>query len=366
MNSHQIEVQPKSERGESSAVAQGFDRINQPDGYLFDVPHEFLCPISHEIIAIPATDSIGLHMYDASQLATWLRIKNTSPLTNEEVDKRVVIHQELYNRMRQYFQNLLKKDEKALNDGKHAESLQLIQSHARGVQSSDPCIQELIDFCRLNNIALTVPKISFFYRRVSILPIRPLAERVPANLGYVIVRPIQEEPVAGIPVIIPPQRIIPRPIASEASPLDFRVIVMSGEMLLYNTVGVMTGWMLSSLLSSMPAYMVMPVPFGVLLPLNIALFRARNRPGGLLGSVTGLMHGLSTIAISYALQEDQVATWASPLINAAPAVLTAALPVLCRPGSSFRNAVHSFWQRRRAQPQPDVEAVPMDHIARIA
>lgn len=351
---------------ELPAVLQGFDRIELSDGYCFDVPHEFLCPISSDLIAIPATDSIGLHLYEASLLASWLRIKSVSPLTNEPIRKRIVINQTFYDRMRLFFQELLQKDADILNDGKHAASLMLIKLHARGIQSDDKCIQDLTHFCRENKIKIKVPAAVSFFKKSKVRPVEQLEGEAQAVFGLQDV-PLMQEHIARFPED-EVQEIAPPALRVSMSPplSNYNWDRSSGDILLGNTVGIMTGWIVANRFSSMlAAYITLPTPFLVMLPFDIHFFNSARRPGPLLGLASGLVLGASTIAMTYALQGSQAVSWAPPVMNAVPAILTAALPSLCRSGSAFRSNMHGFWQRRREAPQPALESAAEERLARI-
>ena len=51
---------------------------------------DFLCPISREIMSDPVIATDG-HTYERQMIAEWLRIKRTSPLTNERMDSNVLL-----------------------------------------------------------------------------------------------------------------------------------------------------------------------------------------------------------------------------------------------------------------------------------
>ena len=53
-------------------------------------PHEYLCPISHEIMEDPVLCSDG-HTYETANIEEWLRNHNTSPLTNLALETNVLI-----------------------------------------------------------------------------------------------------------------------------------------------------------------------------------------------------------------------------------------------------------------------------------
>jgi len=45
---------------------------------------EFLCPITHDLLREPVVANDG-HTYEKSAIEKWLRTKNLSPMTNEEM-----------------------------------------------------------------------------------------------------------------------------------------------------------------------------------------------------------------------------------------------------------------------------------------
>lgn len=60
-----------------------------PDDYQGPpIPHDFLCPITHEIMADPVRASDG-HNYEFSALSRWALHNDTSPLTRQPLDPRV-------------------------------------------------------------------------------------------------------------------------------------------------------------------------------------------------------------------------------------------------------------------------------------
>jgi hypothetical protein len=55
-----------------------------------DVPSEFICPISQEIMTDPVLLTSG-NCYDRSSIEQWLRTKNTDPLTNVPLQSKTLI-----------------------------------------------------------------------------------------------------------------------------------------------------------------------------------------------------------------------------------------------------------------------------------
>ena len=64
-----------------------------------EVPVEFLCPITNEIMKDPVTASDG-YDYERQAIHRWFRKKRTSPVTNEELtDLTVRANNDLRNRI---------------------------------------------------------------------------------------------------------------------------------------------------------------------------------------------------------------------------------------------------------------------------
>ena len=61
----------------------------RPDVILdgLDVPHEFRCPITQEVMLDPVVCADG-HTYERGAIRTWLRSKSTSPKTNERLKSK--------------------------------------------------------------------------------------------------------------------------------------------------------------------------------------------------------------------------------------------------------------------------------------
>lgn len=68
-----------------------------------EIPHEFLCPITHEIMREPVTCSDGF-TYEKNAIAEWFMSgKYTSPLTNEIlINTEYSSNQELRNAIRSF------------------------------------------------------------------------------------------------------------------------------------------------------------------------------------------------------------------------------------------------------------------------
>jgi len=74
--------------------------VNASDGFVDDVPNEFLCPITCDLMENPVRCSDGF-VYEESAIKEWfLTRRNTSPMTNLELgDLELVPCQELSNRI---------------------------------------------------------------------------------------------------------------------------------------------------------------------------------------------------------------------------------------------------------------------------
>eukprot|EP01122_Echinamoeba_exundans_P011372 TRINITY_DN4501_c0_g1_i1.p1 TRINITY_DN4501_c0_g1~~TRINITY_DN4501_c0_g1_i1.p1 ORF type:complete len:120 (+),score=23.31 TRINITY_DN4501_c0_g1_i1:374-733(+) len=55
-----------------------------------NIPSEFICPISQEIMMDPVLLTSG-NCYDRSSIEQWLRTKNTDPLTNMPLQSKTLI-----------------------------------------------------------------------------------------------------------------------------------------------------------------------------------------------------------------------------------------------------------------------------------
>ena len=64
--------------------------INIPENISDNIPHEFICPITTEIMKDPVILTDG-HVYEKSAIKKWLQNNNTSPLTKINVDKDILI-----------------------------------------------------------------------------------------------------------------------------------------------------------------------------------------------------------------------------------------------------------------------------------
>ena len=56
---------------------------HEQDQFVMD-PADFKCPISQEVMTDPVLAADG-HTYEREMIAEWLRIRRTSPLTNEQM-----------------------------------------------------------------------------------------------------------------------------------------------------------------------------------------------------------------------------------------------------------------------------------------
>eukprot|EP00743_Colponemidia_sp_Colp-15_P011531 GILK01012896.1.p3 GENE.GILK01012896.1~~GILK01012896.1.p3 ORF type:complete len:108 (+),score=11.82 GILK01012896.1:43-324(+) len=54
-----------------------------------DVPNEFLCPITHEVMETPVIAS-DRHCYERRAIKVWFRRKGTSPLTREHLNNAFI------------------------------------------------------------------------------------------------------------------------------------------------------------------------------------------------------------------------------------------------------------------------------------
>lgn len=82
---------------------EGFDYI--------DIPHDFLCPITHEIMREPVICSDG-YTYEKSAISEWFMSgKYTSPMTNELLTKTDYnLNTELRNKIYEFLENTEKND----------------------------------------------------------------------------------------------------------------------------------------------------------------------------------------------------------------------------------------------------------------
>lgn len=71
-----------------------------------DVPHEFLCPITHEIMREPVTCSDG-YSYERNAISEWFMSgKYTSPMSNEVLEKTdYVFNTNLRNKIYEFLEN---------------------------------------------------------------------------------------------------------------------------------------------------------------------------------------------------------------------------------------------------------------------
>ncbi len=83
------QMRQRNERGNPNPRFQVAERKSQ----LYNsnqVPNEFLCPITREIMKDPVVTSDG-HSFEREVITQWLRSNNTSPLTNLELDNNYLI-----------------------------------------------------------------------------------------------------------------------------------------------------------------------------------------------------------------------------------------------------------------------------------
>ena len=64
--------------------------INIPDTIPEEIPNEFLCPITTEIMKDPVMLTDG-HVYEKQAIQKWLANNDTSPMTKVKVDKSMII-----------------------------------------------------------------------------------------------------------------------------------------------------------------------------------------------------------------------------------------------------------------------------------
>lgn len=75
-------------------------------GVHVDVPTEFVCPITQEVMTDPVVASDG-HSYERSAIWTYMQNSTKSPMTRETLDKRVVVNNiNLKKRIREYEQDV--------------------------------------------------------------------------------------------------------------------------------------------------------------------------------------------------------------------------------------------------------------------
>lgn len=85
-------------------------QIEKPENV--EIPHEFLCPITHEIMREPVTCSDG-YTYEKNAIAEWfISGKYTSPMTNERLNNTDYIYNlDLRNAIHSFLENLDQADE---------------------------------------------------------------------------------------------------------------------------------------------------------------------------------------------------------------------------------------------------------------
>ena len=54
-----------------------------------EVPVEFLCPITQDIMTDPVVTTDG-HTYERAAIQNWFKRKNTSPVTNERLSSKTL------------------------------------------------------------------------------------------------------------------------------------------------------------------------------------------------------------------------------------------------------------------------------------
>jgi len=80
-----IDIVSKGEEGKINKV-NIFQGLELPD----DVPNDFLCPISYELMYDPCILGNTNHTYNRREIKYWLLSHNTDPLTNIELESRVL------------------------------------------------------------------------------------------------------------------------------------------------------------------------------------------------------------------------------------------------------------------------------------
>eukprot|EP00961_Rhodomonas_salina_P072639 975970-Rhodomonas_salina.1 len=70
-----------------------------------EVPHGFVCPISHEIMDDPVMDPEG-NTYERQRIEEWLGRESRSPLTNSELSKsQLVPNRALKDSIQEFLKN---------------------------------------------------------------------------------------------------------------------------------------------------------------------------------------------------------------------------------------------------------------------
>lgn len=82
------------------------DELHFSTAMTSEIPHEFLCPITHEIMREPVTCSDGF-TYEKNAICEWFMAgKYTSPLTNEIlINTEYTSNQELRNAIHSFLDN---------------------------------------------------------------------------------------------------------------------------------------------------------------------------------------------------------------------------------------------------------------------
>ena len=70
-----------------------------------EIPSNFLCPISKEIMLNPVTTSSGF-TYEKENIVKWMNDKKTDPLTREIISKKLYKNIILKNIIEEYIKNL--------------------------------------------------------------------------------------------------------------------------------------------------------------------------------------------------------------------------------------------------------------------
>lgn len=90
------------------------------EGKGIDIPHEYICPITMEVMKEPVILSDG-HVYEKEAIEAWFQTKNKSPLTNCLVDKKMTPCHALRNLIQAFIKNATKEAKDASSIPKEKE-----------------------------------------------------------------------------------------------------------------------------------------------------------------------------------------------------------------------------------------------------
>jgi len=80
---------PAAQRADNSLIAKSTP-LKLPAKLPDNIPNEFLCPITTDIMTDPVLLTDG-QVYERKAIEQWLKTSNKSPMTNASIDKNVVI-----------------------------------------------------------------------------------------------------------------------------------------------------------------------------------------------------------------------------------------------------------------------------------